>query len=82
MPLNAKANGLQLCPVPSQLSGLNLLELRLISLRAPFMKMVALPSGKQRCIHGPAVNVPSKVDTVCTVLPRLPSQTDPTEVEA
>ena len=76
MPLQAKANGLQLCPVPSQLSGLNLLELCLISLRVPFMKMVALPSGKQRYIHGPAVNVPSKVDTVCTVLPRLPSETE------
>ena len=76
MPLQAKANGLQLCPVPNQLSGFNLLELRLISLRVPFMKMVALPSGKQRCIHGPAVNVPSKVDTICTVLPRLPSETE------
>ena len=76
MPLQAKANGLQLCPMPSQLSGLNLLELRLISLRIPFMKMVALPSGKQRCIHGPTVNVPSKADTVCTVLPRLPSETE------
>ena len=40
------------------------------------MKMVALPSGKQRSIHGPAVNVPSKVDTICNVLPRLPSQTE------
>ena len=67
MPLQAKANGLQLCPIPNQLSGLNMLELRLISLRVPFMKMVALPSGKQRCIHGPAVNVPSKVDTVSVV---------------
>ena len=38
--------------------------------------MVALPSGKQRCIHGPAVNVPSKLDSVCTVLPRLPSQSE------
>ena len=76
MPLQAKANGLTLCPIPPELSGLNLLELRLISLRVPFMKMVALPSGKQRSIHGPAVNVPSKVDTVCTVLPRLPSQTE------
>ena len=76
MPLQAKANRLQLCPIPSQLSGLNMLELRLISLRVPFMKMVALPSGKQRCIHGPAVNVPSKVDTICTVLPRLPSETE------
>ena len=50
-------------------SGLNLLELRLISLRVPFMKMVALPSGKQRCIHGPAVNVPSKVDTYAQCFP-------------
>ena len=76
MPLQAKANGLQLCPIPPELSSLNLLELRLISLRVPFMKMVALPSGKQRSIHGPAVNVPSKVDTICKVLPRLPSQTE------
>ena len=40
------------------------------------MIMVALPSGKQRSIHGPAVNVPSKVDTICNVLPRLPSQSE------
>ena len=76
MPLQAKANGLQLWPIPTQLSNLNLLELRWISLRVPFMKMVALPSGKQRCIHGPAVNVPSKVDTICIVLSRLPSETE------
>ena len=38
--------------------------------------MVALPFGKQRSIHGPAVNVPAKVDTICSVLPRLPSQTE------
>ena len=36
------------------------------------MKMVALPSGKQRSIHGPAVNVPSKIDTICNV----PSETE------
>ena len=76
MPLQAKANGLQLCQVPPDLSSLNALELRLICLRVPFMKMVALPTGKQRSIHGPAVNVPSKVDTICDVLPRLPSQTE------
>ena len=40
------------------------------------MKMVALPVGKQKRIHGPAVNVPSKLDTVCTELPRLPSQSE------
>ena len=76
MPLQAKENGLQLSEIPSELSGLNALELRLIFLRVPFMKMVALPSGKQRSIHGPAVNVPSKVDTICEVLPRLPSQSE------
>ena len=40
------------------------------------MKMVALPCGKQRGIHGPAVNVPSRLDTICSVLPCLPSQTE------
>ena len=59
IPLQAKANGLQLCPIPNQLSGLNMLELRLICLHVPFLKMIALPSGKQKYIHGPAVNVPS-----------------------
>ena len=71
MPVQAKANGLQLDPIPNELEDLNALELRLISLHIPFMKMVALPSGKQSCIqtiHGPAVNVPSKVDSVCTLL--------------
>ena len=40
------------------------------------MKMVALPSGKQRNIQGPAVNVPSKLDSLCTMLPRLPTETE------
>ena len=76
IPAQAKANGLKLPPIPPELSCLNALETRLISLRLPFMKMVALVSGKQRCIHGPAVNVPSKLDSVCTLLPRLPSETE------
>ena len=42
MPVQAKANGLQLCSIPPELSNLNALELRLISLRVPFMKMVTL----------------------------------------
>ena len=76
MPVQAKANGLQLCSIPPELSNLNALELRLISLRVPFMKMVALPSGKQRYIHGPAVNVPSNLDSICTMLPRLPTESE------
>ena len=76
MLVQAKANNLQLDEVPIQLATLNALELRLISLRVPFMKMVALPSGKQRSILGPAVNVPSKLDSICTMLPRLPTQSE------
>ncbi len=76
MPTQAVANGLSLNHIPHELSCLNPLEVRLLSLRSPFMKMVALPSGKQRCIHGPAVNVPYKLDNVCTILPRLPSQSE------
>ena len=76
IPVQAKANVFQLPSIPPELSSLNALEVRLISLRVPFMKMVALPSGKQHCIHGPAVNVPSKLDSVCELLPCLPSETE------
>jgi hypothetical protein len=74
LPAQAKANNLDLEDIPVELSDLNSLEIRLISLRIPFMKMVALPCGKQRAIHGPAVNVPTDLTPVCTLLPRLPSQ--------
>ena len=39
------------------------------------MKLAALLCGKQRAIHGPAVNVPTNLIPLCTLLPRLPSQT-------
>ena len=76
MPVQAKANGLGLQPIPSELSCLNAMELRLVSLCVPFMNIVALPTGKQGCIHGPAVNVPSKLDSIWTMLPHLPSQSE------
>ena len=71
LPAQAKANNLDLEDIPSELSDLNSLEVWFISLRIPFMKMVALPCGKQCAIHGPAVNVPTDLTPV---LPRLPSQ--------
>ena len=74
LPAQAKANNLELEDIPAELSDLNVLEKRLISLRIPFMKMVALPRGKQQAIHGAAVNVPTSLAPVCTLLPRLPSQ--------
>ena len=74
IPLQSLANNLKLSSVPPELTCLNKLETRLLCLRIAFMKLVALPSGKQRCIHGPAVNIPVKVETVTTTLPRLPNQ--------
>ena len=74
LPARAKANNLELEDIPAELSDLNVLEKRLVCLRIPFMKMVALPRGKQRAIHGPAVNVPTSLAPLCTLLPRLPSQ--------
>ena len=46
MPIQAKANRLSLDKVPQELSDLNSLELRLISMRIPIMKMIALPRGQ------------------------------------
>ena len=75
MPVQAKCNNLELAPLPIELTDLNDLEIRMISQRIPFIKMVALPSGRQHGIHGPAVNVPAKLDFICTQFPRLPSET-------
>ena len=74
MPRQAKANGLGLFDIPHELSQLNEVEIRLLSRRIPFMKIVALPKGKQKAIHGPAVNVPTQLDTICNLLPRLPNE--------
>ena len=76
LPVQAKTNELELDTVPSELKDLSTLEMRLISLIISFMKMIALGSGKQHCIHGPAVSVPSKVDNVCTLLPRLTTEAE------
>ena len=75
MPAQAKANRLGLVDIPPELLDLNQLETRLISLRIPFMKIVSLASGKQQKICGPAINVPTDLQPVCSLLPRLPSQT-------
>ena len=76
MPAQSVAKNLKLDDVPPELANLEPLEIRLISLRIPFLKLVSLPVGNQKSIHGPAVNVPSKIDTLCTILPRLPSLSD------
>ncbi|KAJ8050146.1 hypothetical protein HOLleu_03234 [Holothuria leucospilota] len=67
-------SNLALEQIPQELEQLNEMEARLISLRIPFMKMVALARGGQQSIHGPAVNVPAILNVVCSLLPRPPSE--------
>ena len=76
IPAQSKINNLDLDPVPDELSELNSIEIRLVSKRIPFMKMVALPRGRQTAIHGPAVNIPTNLDTICKLLPRLPKDSE------
>ena len=76
IPPQAKVNNMSLDEVPCELSCMNNIESRLLSKRIPFMKMVALPRGKQTAIHGPAINVPTNLDTICTLLPRLPKDAE------
>ena len=64
VPAQCKVNNLDLDVVPDELSKLNSIEIRLVSKRIPFMKMVALPRGRQTAIHGPAVNIPTNLDTI------------------
>ena len=45
------------------------------------MKMVALPRGRQTAIHGPAINVPTYLGTICTLLPRLPAEIIPLKLK-
>ncbi|KAJ8351005.1 hypothetical protein AAFF_G00165530 [Aldrovandia affinis] len=70
MPSIAVANSLELAPIPPELEELNVLERQLIAKILPFDKIVALPKGRQRAVHGAVVCVPSEVETTVNSLPR------------
>ena len=55
------------------LSSLTDFEARLISQRLVFMKILALPRGRQKSIHGTVVNVPVNTSHTCSLLPRMPT---------
>ena len=67
------SNGLALAKMPSELKDLTSLEVRLISKRIPFMKIFALPAGRQNGIRGAVVNVPTKLSKISSLLPRVPT---------
>ena len=75
MPAQAVANGLSLPDIPPELFGLNEIERRLISVRIPFFKIMALHrAGSHYRVNGPCVNVTSTISKVCNLLPILPDE--------
>ncbi len=74
VPVQSKGNFMDLDPQPEVLQGLKPCELRLISRRIPFIRLISLPRGKQKGIKGAAVNVPADLGPVSSLLPRLPSE--------
>lgn len=72
MPCQSQDNNLHMCDIPSELSNLNILETHLVTPVIPFMKIVALPKGSQKGIHGPVVCIPTDVAKTVTSLPSRP----------
>ncbi|KAE8277087.1 hypothetical protein D5F01_LYC25124 [Larimichthys crocea] len=70
LPTIAVANKLELASIPLELAELNVLERQLIAKILPFAKIVALPKGQQRAVHGAVVCVPSEVEATVNCLPR------------
>ena len=58
LPQLSVGNNLGLDEIPHQLHDLNPLEITFIAQRIPFMKLLALPRGKQKTVHG-CVKYPS-----------------------
>ncbi len=59
IPPASQLNKLELDKIPNDLHSLNELEMQLLAMRIPFMKMVFLPIGGQRGVCGGVVNVPA-----------------------
>ena len=73
IPPQAQVNNMSLPEETCILDDLTDFESRLLAKRIPFMKITALPRGRQRGILGSVINVPSDVDETCEALPRTPT---------
>ncbi|XP_065941874.1 uncharacterized protein [Magallana gigas] len=67
IPAEATVNNLFLEDIPKELCDLNCLEKHLIALQIPFMKVMGLPHGGQKNVHGPVVCVPSDMKKVASL---------------
>ena len=57
IPPLSRGNNMGLSSVPPELQNLCPLEQTLLALKIPFMKMISLPRGSQRALHGAVINV-------------------------
>ncbi len=70
MPPQAAINNLWLDDIPEELKTLNPLEMHLVSIVQPFMKIVPLPRGGQKGVRGQMVCVPANLQrTACVDVP-------------
>nr|XP_034326069.1 uncharacterized protein LOC105333116 [Crassostrea gigas] len=67
IPAEATVNNLILEDIPEELSNLNSMERHLVALHIPFMKVMGLPHGGQRNVHGPVVCVPSDMKKIASL---------------
>nr|XP_055041698.1 LOW QUALITY PROTEIN: uncharacterized protein LOC129429201 [Misgurnus anguillicaudatus] len=61
---------MHLVEIPKELKCLNSLEQHLIALNIPFLRLLCLPRGQQRGVHGPVVCVPVTTTKMTIILPR------------
>ncbi len=69
MPPQAAVNNLWLDDIPQELEKLNALEMHLVSIVQPFMKIVPLPRGAQKGVRGQMVCVPANLQRTADSLP-------------
>ncbi len=69
MPPQASVNNLWLDDIPDELKALNALEMHLVSIIQPFMKIVPLPRGAQKGVRGQMVCVPANLQRTADSLP-------------
>ncbi len=69
MPPQAVINNLWLDDIPEELKSLNPLEMHLVSIVQPFMKIVPLPRGGQKGVRGQMVCVPANLQRTADSLP-------------
>ena len=70
VPKIALCRGLTLSEIPPELSGLTVIEQRLVSPRHEFMNIRSLGRERQHGLHGMVVNVPIDIDKTVNQLPR------------